>query len=138
MNTYKISNFLNLTLGTLALSAAILVISLFFGGTTNVNASAPSGLPATVATSSAALVNTTASMLFATSTAGQCSARIVTTYASPIMLTFSDYIGQSPTGQFGHLQGASTTVAYDSGLYGCGLVKAYSFVSQTITISESR
>jgi len=103
--------------------------------TIKVSASAPSGLPASVATSSQAAVSTTAISLFATST---CSARIVTTYASPVMLTFSDYAGQTPTGTFGHLQAASTTQVYDSGQYGCGLVKGYSFTSQTITVTEAR
>lgn len=54
------------------------------------------------------------------------------------MLTFSDYAGQTPTGLYGHLQAASTTVAYDSGLYGCGLMKVYSFATQQITVSETR
>lgn len=106
-----------------------------FGRTEPVLASAPSGLPATVATTSPAAVSTTVIPLFATSS---CSSRIITTYVSPVMLTFSDYAGQVPTGTFGHLQAASTTVAYDSGLYGCGLVKAYSFAAQTITTTETR
>ena len=99
----------------------------------NAKASAPTGLPATIATTSPATVGTTAISVFATSS---CSARIITTYASPVMLTFSDYSGQTPTGTFGHLQAASTTVVYDSGQYGCGLVKVYSFTTQTITVSE--
>ena len=121
-----------LALGIIALA----IVFSFSFTTTKLSASAPSGLPGTVATSSQAAVSTTAISLFATSTA--CSSRIITTYASPVMLTFSDYAGQTPTGVFGHLQPASTTVAYDSGIYGCGLVKGYSFTSQTITVTEVR
>ena len=98
-------------------------------------ASAPSGLMATVATSSVDTVGTSASMIAATST---CAARIVSTTASPIMLYFSDFKGQRPTGIAGHQQAASTTVAYDGGIYGCGAVYAYSFTSGPITITETR
>ena len=87
-----------------------------------------------VATTSIASVGTTASTLFATST---CAARVISTVEKPIMLTFSDYAGQTPTGTFGHLQSASTTVNYDAGLYGCGRVRVFGFdASSTITVTE--
>ena len=114
---------------------AVLAVAYVFSIQSIVFAGAPSGLQATVATTSANAVGTTATMLFATST---CSARIVTTAASPVMLTFSDYANQTPTGSFGHLQAASTTVSYDGGVYGCGKVKAYAFVASTITLTETR
>lgn len=105
--------------------------------TRNVYAGAPSGLPAMVATTSNPGIGPTALTLFATST--NCAARVITTYANPAMFTFSDYAGQTPTATFGHLQLASTTVVYDSGQYGCGLVKAYGYTATTsITVSESR
>lgn len=56
--------------------------------------------------------------LRATST---CVTRVITTKASPILLTFSD---QSPTSVKATLQAASTTVAYTAEEYGCGAVKA--------------
>ncbi len=96
--------------------------------------SAPSGLMARVATTTNPTVSTTAVTVFATST---CSSRTITTSGQPIMITFSDYNGATPTGSFGHLQAASTTVAYDSGQYGCGLTKIYSFASQVLTVTES-
>lgn len=98
-------------------------------------AGAPSGLPATVATSSNPTVTTTAALVFATSS---CAARIITTVASPIMITFSDNQGKVPTALYGHLQPASTTVAYDSGIYGCGAVRVYSFASSAISVTETR
>lgn len=115
---------------------SVVLIAYILGITGNIAfASAPSGLPATVATSSIASVSSTATTIFATST---CASRIITTVANPIMLTFSDYSGQTPTGSFGHLQAASTTVTYDSGQYGCGAVKAYSFGTASITVTETR
>lgn len=129
---------INLAAVAFLIASALLLSVTFFGDTQRASASAPSGLSATLATTSQSAVGTNAIMLFATSTANQCTGRTITTYASPIMLTFSDYAGQTPTGVFGHLQAASTTQYYDGGQYGCQLVKAYSFVSQTITISEFR
>ena len=114
---------------------AFLGIAILLFQTTPTFASAPNGLVASIATTSNPTVGTTALLLFSTST---CDARIITTYASPIMLTFSQNQGKIPTATFGILQAASTTVAYDSGQYGCGAVTVYSFVSQAITVSESR
>lgn len=65
-----------------------------------------------------------------------CSSRIISTVAQPIMLSFHTDI--TPTALIGHLQAASTTVAYPSDDYGCGTVKAYGFnASSTLTISEA-
>lgn len=72
-----------------------------------------------------------------------CDARVVTTRGdSAIMISFGEPINvgdiSSTTvlGATGHLQLASTTVVYDSGLYGCGQWHAYGFASTTITVSE--
>jgi len=102
-------------------------------------ASASSGLLATVATSSQATVTPNSANMnnhvFATST---CVARIVSSVASPLMLTFSDATGFGPTALLGVVQAASTTVVYDSGQYGCNAVRIYSFATSTITVMESR
>ena len=117
----------------LAIAAALVFLG---AGSFTAFGSAPSGLMSIIATSSNPVVGTTVLTLFATSS---CNARIITTYANPVMLTFSDYAGQTPTATFGHLQSASTTVVYDSGIYGCGLVKAYGYTATTaITVSETR
>lgn len=106
-----------------------------------------------------AFTGTSAQLQFATTTAvgpqdgddtiftsnDTCKARVVTTRGdSAITLNFgdpgTDRIGNisstTLSATVGHLQLASTTVVYDSGLYGCGRVSAYSYASQTITISE--
>lgn len=113
------------------------IMTAIFSETKLATAGAPSGLQTTVATSTAYSVSTSASTLFATSTA--CSSRIITTTSQPIMLVFSDRAGQVPTGTFGHLQSASTTVAYDSGIYGCNAYKAYGYGgSSNLTLTETR
>lgn len=114
-----------------------LIVGAFMGYTLQDEPSlgfAPGGVPVTVATTSNPTVNTSAAVVFSTSTV--CAARSVTTYASPIMMTFKD--GFTPTALFGTLQGASTTVTYDAEQYGCGMIRIYSFATQAITVVESR
>lgn len=97
--------------------------------------SAPSGLQASVATTSVNAVTNTQSLVFATSS---CSARIITTSASNIMVTFGDKQGVVPTGSIGHIQAASTTVTYDGGVYGCDALRIFSYATQNITVTETR
>lgn len=103
--------------------------------TPQATASAFPGGQANVATSTAYSAPASAIVVAATSS---CAARVITTEGSAIMLTFSDLVGGSPTGSVGHWQAASTTVAYDGGQYGCGLVKAFSYTAQTLTVTETR
>lgn len=64
-----------------------------------------------------------------------CAVRIVTTYANPVMLSFTSSL--TPTGGIGHLQAASTTVPYENGTYGCGQLSAYGFTASTsITVTQ--
>lgn len=114
---------------------ALAVAYLLAGSPFYVGATEATVIPARIATTSQAAVTSTASTIIATSS---CSSRIISTVASPIMLTFTDNQGAIPTGVFGHIQAASTTVVYDAGLYGCGAVKAYSFTAATITVAETR
>ena len=117
-------------------TVAVLVAYIMGMKTQPALAAAPSGLEATVATTSQLNIGAGGVItLLATST---CTSRVVTTSGSAVMLTMTDRLGQTPDGDFGHLQLASTTIAYDSGLYGCGLIKAYSFGAQVITFSSVR
>lgn len=120
---------------TLLLIAALCAIG--FVSTNSQPVKAAGGfLPATIATTSVATVTSTASTVIATST---CAARIIsTTGAGGIMITFTDNQGSVPSATFGFWQPSSSTVSYDSGLYGCGAVKVYSGVTQIITVSDSR
>lgn len=129
--THKLSTYF-----TFIAAIAVAVMFLYLLESRQAEASAFPGLSATIATTSNITVGT--SVTAAAIATSSCQARIISTSASPVMLTFSDYAAQTPTGSFGHLQGASTTVAYDSGLYGCGAVKIYSFTTQLITVSDVR
>lgn len=124
------------SIGSLILLALLATLCVFVSfHTPIVKGSAPSGLTARIATTSNPTVTSTAGTLIATTT--NCAARVISTTGSAVMLTFSDYIGQTPTASFGYVQPASTTVAYDAGIYGCGLVKVYSFATQVVTVSET-
>lgn len=106
-------------------------------------ASAPSGLNATVATTSPLTIGPTDAInvpLFGatTTTNNGCAARVVTTTATPIMLEFTISASTTASGTVGHLQAASTTVVYDGGQYGCGLWTAYAFGTTTITVTETK
>ena len=126
-------NKLPLLLG-IPLAAFVLLFVLGGFQTNKVMGSAPSGLSATMATSSTLTVGPQQKMtLFAS--ADYCNSRIITTVASPIMISFNALSSTTISGTVGHLQAASTTVAYDSGIYGCGLLTAFGFSSSTITVS---
>lgn len=120
----------------LAIIIGLIVLTALFI-TQKTYGSAPSGLPTVVATSTpVVLASQTATVVIATST---CAARVISTTNTQIMLTFSDYNNTAPTATYGMLQPASSTVAYDSGQYGCGLVKAFSVGGATnITVSDNR
>lgn len=121
------------------LIVALIVIIFLAGRTPVAFGAAEPGTSATVATSSAqAVVAATAELLFATSTANSCLSRVVSTQGDAIKLTFSDYRGDVPSATIGHVQAASTTVAYDASTYGCNAVKVFSYGSQTLQIAEMR
>lgn len=68
-----------------------------------------------------------------------CLNRVVTTQGQEIKVLFGDAIGLTATSvsaTVGHLQAASTTVSYDSGLYGCGKMVGRAVASTTVTISS--
>jgi hypothetical protein len=120
---------------TLVTLAGIIALALYALSAMPAFASAPSGIPTTVATTSAPTVGAASTLIIATST---CNSRIISTSGSAINLSFSDNQGFTPTAVAGFTQQASTTVAYDSGQYGCGAVRAYSFTSSVVTVSDTR
>ena len=107
----------------------------------NAKASSPAGMATLIASSTVKAIVGPSNAITLFSANVDCASRIITTYAQPIMLTFATSTDLDqvvmPTGSFGHYQAASTTIAYDSGLYGCGLWQAYGFeASTTISTSE--
>lgn len=137
----------------LNLGIAIMVFTFMFysalwvlNSTRKAESSSPQGTMTLVASSTKKSTVGSTSPVTLFSRNDGCTSRIITTYSKPIMLTFATSTDLDetvePTGQFGHLQGASTTVSYDSGIYGCGVWQAYGFEfsssipSTTISISE--
>lgn len=120
-------------LGVIFLTALLIITlrpSFSFG-------SAPSGLNSSVSSSTrVTLSDATATFLFATSS--QCASRAISTRGGAVVLTFSDRFGNVPGPVLGHVQAASTTVVYDSGLYGCDALRIYSFGAQVVDITETR
>lgn len=87
---------------------------------------APGGMQTAWATSSRIVLSLTEDRnLFATSTSN-CISRTVTTLGDAITIKIGDHAGFTLTSSQGHLQIASTTVSYDSAVYGCGLWTARS------------
>lgn len=130
-------NTLTKTLVSVVAIAAIAVIAVFGQVAFTAFGAAPSGLPATVGTSTTRhLVAATPTLVFPTST--NCAARVITTASSSVQISFSDVQSLVPSETAGHIQTGSSTVAYDSGIYGCNAVRIYSWTAQKITIQESR
>lgn len=107
----------------------------------NAKASSPAGMATLIASSTVKAIVGPSNAVTLFNFNVDCASRVITTYANPIMFTFATSSDLSstvkPTGTFGHYQAASTTIAYDSGIYGCGLWQAYGFgASTTISISE--
>lgn len=63
-----------------------------------------------------------------------CATRVISTVGSPIRLSFDSDL--TPTINVGILQAASTTVNYQSDVYGCGIVRGFAEASTTITKTE--
>lgn len=137
-------NFFPIVLVSLALCATVIAGIFILAEAQRANASAPIGLVATVATSSTLAVGPQNNMFaFGTTTANegryQCDSRIISTVGYPILISFASLSSTTLSTSVGHLQTASTTVAYDGGLYGCGYMTIRGlYASSTITISETR
>ena len=125
-----------LSLGIIVIAGA-LILNLNLERAQNVGG-APAGLYSTLATTSTIAVGIANNQTLFTANK-QCTSRIISTVAKAIMLNFGLVGNATSTGVVGHLQAASTTIAYDAEIYGCGAVTAYGFdATTTITTSEFR
>lgn len=105
---------------------------------------ATAGLPATLQTVQQIAVGPQ-EIIVLFNQSNTCSSRIISTKASPILLAFATSTVSGMATSSAHLslsnnglvQAASTTVAYDGGLYGCGVVAALGYASTTITTVET-
>jgi len=99
--------------------------------------SAPTGFLATEGSSSlVTLPSQTARQIFASST---CVSRVISHASTSLRYTLVDS-ETNPSGTNGNHHSASTSVSYDSGIYGCGLWRAFnpSDTQVTFTITEFR
>lgn len=132
-----------------SIGIGVIAILLFAGvgfSLNQVDSSAPSGLSASLMLATSTSVGPDINVeLFDENS--NCSSRVISTTAQAIMLSFDEPLSlpagignvssSTVSGSVGHIQLASTTVAYDGGLYGCGNVYAYGQVATTtITLSE--
>ena len=73
-----------------------------------------------------------------------CDSRVITTTGKAIQLSFGSLASTTLSvalerGTGGHFQAASSTVVYDAGIYGCGLITALGYDATTsVTISTFR
>lgn len=129
-----------MTIRIAASITALTLLAALFLYSQSTFASAPPGLPASQAVATTTQVGPQAKVtLFSAN--GSCTARVVSTRGTDIFLVFADPTNgnlSSTTLAFGagFYQAASTTVAYDGGLYGCGRMIGYALASTTITISQ--
>lgn len=113
--------------------------SWLLGGTQKLGSASP-GLATSVASSSLVSVGPTENLVIANNNPN-CTSRVITTGVSNVLLSFATSTAAATTSLSvtnGHLQLASTTIAYDGGIYGCGYVGAFAFSSTSIKISEFR
>lgn len=128
--------------GIVLVGLLLVLLGVDFGNFNLVGASAPSGLPATLYKVTNIEVGPQENTLVFTST-DRCSSRIISTVGTSIMINFATTSAQATSTAYlsefvGHVQGASTTIAYDSGIYGCPAVGIFGVASTTIRITEFR
>ena len=113
------------------------IVGLFglFAGT-ELGGTSPGQMP-TTATSSSRTLAIGAHLLFPTSTPS-CVARVITTQGDALKITFFDVDLAVPSHAIGHVLAASSTATFDSTVYGCGALRAYSYGVQTVTLTETR
>jgi hypothetical protein len=134
------TNIKSLSYG-IVIALVLAIVYLFGASATRVGASAPTGLMTTVAVATTTAVGPQQNIqIFA---ASNCNSRVISTVGSAVMITFADpsngdVSSTTLSGVKGSVQAASTTVVYDSGLYGCDRWFAYAFASTTITTVSTR
>jgi hypothetical protein len=127
---------------------AAFIFFMLLSSVRNADAAAPAGYNASVATTSTLAVGPLNNMYaFGVSSSSvpsleqryTCAARVISTSGSAIMISFGSQSSTTLSQTVGHWQPASTTVAYDGGLYGCGYMSIRGVnASSTITITETR
>ena len=101
------------------------------------------GTPSTLATSSIKAIGPQVNIeLFSSN--NSCTSRVISAQTQPVMLAFGDDTGTggisstSLSQTIGHIQAGSSTVSYDSSIYGCGRWFGFAGVSTTISTLETQ
>ena len=133
----------NITAVFIGLCFIALAVFFALNNPQQIKAEATSGLPATLATSSARQVGTSTTPTILAQGNNVCTSRVISTTNQPIMLSFgfaydqAGVYGSTTLSQNqGIFQAASTTKEYDSGLFGCGTTSAIS-VGSDVTKATS-
>lgn len=127
----KITNHFLLGSAFIVILASLFAVISFTTGV-NVGGAAEPNMHASrgdMATTSAGIYS--AVEIAAEVTARPCASRVITTYTDMSLSFDGDF---APTATVGHLQAGTTTVAYDSAIYGCGAIDAIA-KSATSTVS---
>ena len=133
-NTQKIS--IGLSVGFIALA-----VLLMYTTSQKALGSAPIGLATSFSTTTPVLVGPNWAQIFYNSSVPNCSSRVITTSLYPIRLAFGTTASSTATStinissSIGILQPASTTVAYDGGIYGCGFIGVQGLDVGTSTVT---
>lgn len=129
-------------------ACALAIASIFVLSTQNADGAAFTGTASNVRMSTTTVVGPQGSavvktQVFAANAA--CKSRVITTDGtSAIRISFKDIPGSGNIGSttvgatVGHLQLASTTVAYDSEIYGCGTWNIWAWASTTLSVTETQ
>lgn len=138
---------INVALGVLAV-VMLIVLGLFVTNTPEVNGGAFTGTASNVRLATTTTVGPQGSAVVKTqvfAANGACKSRTITTDGtSAIRISFKDIPGSGNIGSttvgatVGHLQLASTTVAYDSEIYGCGTWNVWAWASTTLSVTETQ
>ena len=113
----------------------VVVLALFLREANTATGASPGHLPANIASTTTFSLGTTAVRLSATSS---CAARLVTSKASAIHLTFSEGDPQRPTAELGYFQATGTSAVYPAENFGCGTMYGLVEVNVSdVTITEA-
>lgn len=140
METKRENNLQFISVLSLAVAVLLGILFVYYRDTREVAGAAVTNLGANLATSSTAQIGPQQVLtLFPFATSTICTSRVIATGSRDIALSFATNSAPTvtPSGQIGARQAASTTVSYDSDIYGCGRVDVFGYgVTTTVTIWE--
>jgi len=126
------TNTLKYQLAAFSIVALAAVFVLYFTTPKQASGNVLSYAVPRVATSSPSSAGPGSGVQQLVATSSNCVNRVISTGAQGVMLSFN---GLVPTGSYGHWQGASTTVSYENGDFGCGAINVYAAASTSLNVT---